>query len=349
MTRRTVAIYAVVLGCVLSTASLATEQLVFAVDIIRHGDRTPEKGLPTVPHQWKPGLGQLTAKGMRQEYELGKSRREAYVNRYHLLPATYEPGTVYVRSTTLDRTLMSAESFLLGLYPPGTGPRLSGESALPDGYQPIPIRTVPSNEEKLLYTDGPLYHFDALLEKYAYPSKAWQDKTKAVQPRFTQWSEATGVKITNIKQLFDVADALYIGRLYHVPAPKGLSKQDVDQIIETGQWAFVHEFTDKRIGKITGDLILKNIKDYFNRVAHKATPLRYVLFSAHDSTLLTAMSALESPLNARPPYASYLNFSLFQTDLGKYRVRIKFNNKPVFVPKCGGTSCTLSQFAALAK
>lgn len=338
-----------VLTGLLSTASMATEQLVFAVDIIRHGDRTPEYGLPTVHHQWKPGKGQLTATGMQQEYVLGKSRREEYVNQYHLLPARYEPGTVYVRSTELDRTLMSAESFLMGLYPPGTGPSVSGQSALPDGYQPIPVRTVPHEQEKLLYTDGPLYHFDSLLAKYVYPSKAWQDKTKSLQPKFSAWSQATGIKITNLKQLFDIGDALYIGRLYQVPPPAGLSEQDVDQIIEAGNWAFVHEFRDKRVGHITGRMILQNVRDYFHAAVRQKSPLKYVLFSAHDSTLLTGLSALQAPLDQRPPYSSDLNFSLFKTDHGKYRVRIKFNNKPVFVPKCGGTSCTLSQFASLAK
>jgi len=341
---------AFLLACSIIPVSWSSEEtLVFAIDVIRHGDRTPEKGLSTVHHQWAEGLGQLTPVGMQQEYQLGKSKRSLYVDQYHLLPANYTAGTVFVRSTGLDRTLMSAESFMMGLYPPGTGPHLKAGSALPDGYQPVPIRTVPGEEEKLLYPDGPLYHYDHLMEQYVYPAKDWQAKTRTVRPNFTAWSQATGVKITNIRQLFDIGDALYIGRLYHVPPPSGLSEKDVDQIIETGQWAFVRGFQDKHIGKITGRLLLKTITGYFEAAIHNTTTLKYVLFSAHDSTLLSQMSALGVPLNQRPHYASNLNFSLFKQGASEYRIRINFNGEPVFVPKCGGASCTLGQFMSLVK
>ena len=39
----------------------AADTLIFAIDIIRHGDRTPLMSLPTVNYQWKEGFGQLTA------------------------------------------------------------------------------------------------------------------------------------------------------------------------------------------------------------------------------------------------------------------------------------------------
>src|SRR3990167_8709658 len=88
------------------TQSFAAEKLVFAIDLIRHGDRTPVTPLKNVNYEWKEGPGQLTAEGMRQEFELGQSLRRYYVEQTHLLPANYKYGTMYVRSTDVERTLM---------------------------------------------------------------------------------------------------------------------------------------------------------------------------------------------------------------------------------------------------
>ncbi len=46
---------------------------VFSLDVIRHGDRTPLSTIPTAPYDWPEGMGQLTAKGMEQEYQLGRN------------------------------------------------------------------------------------------------------------------------------------------------------------------------------------------------------------------------------------------------------------------------------------
>ena len=73
-----------VLSSLLSTSPAA--QLIYAVSLIRHGDRTPTRYISSDPLQWRQGLGQLTPLGMRQEYELGKQLRQRLVNHFHLLP-----------------------------------------------------------------------------------------------------------------------------------------------------------------------------------------------------------------------------------------------------------------------
>src|SRR3990167_2889333 len=131
----------VLLVLFVSTNAFATEHLIFAADLIRHGDRTPVDEVPAAPHVWKEGLGELTAEGMNQEFQLGVALRKRYVEQTHLLPPQYDVKTLMVRSTDFNRTLMSAESLLYGLYPLGSGPRLlsSGQTALPQAFQPIPI------------------------------------------------------------------------------------------------------------------------------------------------------------------------------------------------------------------
>lgn len=70
--------------------------------------------LPKVPHHWPEGLGELTPIGMHQEYELGKKLRHRYIDETKLLARTYQPGTLYVRSTDYNRTIMTAECLSMG-------------------------------------------------------------------------------------------------------------------------------------------------------------------------------------------------------------------------------------------
>ncbi|HVT62082.1 MAG TPA: histidine phosphatase family protein, partial [Legionellaceae bacterium] len=123
-----------ILSTLLTSWSFAQGTLIFAIDLVRHGDRTPLIPSSAMEKIWPQGPGQLTPKGMYQAYELGKILRQHYVDEYHLLPKQYDSKIMTVRSSNMKRTMMSAQSILFGLYPLGTGPTLHGSTkALPHG------------------------------------------------------------------------------------------------------------------------------------------------------------------------------------------------------------------------
>jgi lysosomal acid phosphatase len=171
-----------------SSLAHAEDKLIFAVDIIRHGDRTPTDDIPTAPYPWPEGLGQLTPLGMQQEYLLGTKMRKRYIEQNHLLPKQYLASTMYVRSTDFNRTLMSAESLLLGLYPLGSGPNLSSSNqpALPANYQPIPITSVPLAKEDLLLPEANKQQFKSILQKYVFSQPEWQQKTAILKNKLIE-------------------------------------------------------------------------------------------------------------------------------------------------------------------
>ncbi|MGH0183860.1 UNVERIFIED_CONTAM: hypothetical protein FKN15_013149, partial [Acipenser sinensis] len=115
----------------------------FLFQLYRHGDRSPVRTFPTDPHQesaWPQGFGQLTQVGMRQHFELGQTLRRRY---WGFLNETYSRREISVRSTDYDRTLMSAEANLAGLYPPN-GSEVFNPNIT---WQPIPVHTVPDTED----------------------------------------------------------------------------------------------------------------------------------------------------------------------------------------------------------
>jgi lysosomal acid phosphatase len=327
------------------------EKLIFAIDLIRHGDRTPIHPIPTISYQWKEGLGQLTPEGMREEYELGKQLRQKYVDQYHLLPPNYETETMYVRSTDYDRTLMSAESLLMGLYPLGAGPFLSGtkQFALPSAYQPIPIHTVAKNRDTIFVPSIDQEKQEALLEKYVFSNPEWKKKNAQLQSKYPAWSEATGIKIKTLRQLSSLGGTLSIHQSHHVPLPIKLSSTDVNDIITMGKWVIAAKYRPKEIGRENGRPLLIVVTDYLQQAIRGVGQLKYVLLSGHDTTILSIMSAMRTPLSLPPPYAADLNFSLYQRSPKEYVVRVSLNGQPIILPGCKTLNCPWEQFKKMIR
>ena len=135
-------------NCSASNNSLSDlEDLRLVHLLFRHGDRTPISPYPKDPYRnvsnWPVGFGQLTSKGKMQHYELGKWIRNRYKQ---FLSQDYRENEILVRSTDVDRTLMSAQATLAGLYPPEG--YLEWNTNLT--WQPIPVHTVPKHEDALL-------------------------------------------------------------------------------------------------------------------------------------------------------------------------------------------------------
>lgn len=323
----------------LPVQSFAAEKLVLAIDLIRHGDRTPVSKLKKTNYVWKEGLGQLTPIGMQQEYELGQLLRKRYVDQTHLLPEKYETGTMYVRSTDYDRTLMSAECLLLGLYPKGPGPH---------GYQPIPIHSAPTDADAIIISRIDPVTLKKSLQENVYSTAAWKQKETELRPHFKHWSEATGTTIHALTDL-NMGDALRIHRLYKAPMPAGLTKEDIDLIVATCDWMFVQEMKARPVAALYSQKVMNHILETLEKNARGGPHLKYALLSAHDSTVASVLSLLGAPATAVPHYASDVNFSLYENSNRKYAVRVTYNGTPVNIPACGGTECTLAQFKSAAE
>lgn len=81
-----------------------------------------------------------------REYCIGKMLRERY---NEFLGKIYHPSDVYAVSTDLDRTKMSLQLVLAGLYHPA--PMQSWNAELP--WMPIPIHYMPEKVDNLMKPD----------------------------------------------------------------------------------------------------------------------------------------------------------------------------------------------------
>ena len=102
------------------------KKLRWAFEIFRHGARTPYSGMTKdfkdcFGQQWF-GLKELTGIGLHQHFLVGYRNRLKYVNEYGLISPVYNPREILLISTDSNRTIMSANAQVQGLFPPGTGP-----------------------------------------------------------------------------------------------------------------------------------------------------------------------------------------------------------------------------------
>ena len=113
---------------ILVISIISKETILFAWEMHRHGARAPFKGvingIDAYQEKWTQ-IQELSDIGKRSLYLLGAKVKKRYVDDYKLISETYNPQEIYIRSTDVNRTIESIQSFLQGLYPEGTGPTIS--------------------------------------------------------------------------------------------------------------------------------------------------------------------------------------------------------------------------------
>lgn len=81
--------------------------------------------------------------GKLLEYDLGKWVRQRYADL--LMGKPYRYDRILVNSSDVDRTLMSAELFLAGMFPPDVEEMWTNEIR----WQPIPVHTLPKTADNV--------------------------------------------------------------------------------------------------------------------------------------------------------------------------------------------------------
>uniref|UniRef100_A0A1B6KMW6 acid phosphatase n=1 Tax=Graphocephala atropunctata TaxID=36148 RepID=A0A1B6KMW6_9HEMI len=181
-------------------------QLLFSHVLFRHGDRMPLEFYPSDPYQdvsnWPNKIAQLTDVGKGQEFELGQWLRLRYDE---LLSDRYDPDEIFIQSTDVDRTLMSAQCAMAGLYHPA--PRGSWHPAL--AWQPVPVHTVPMQADYLLGASS-TYPCPAFKSELQRASSL--PEVEALQRKFADLydyvSNHTGHEVRDITNALKVYDEL---------------------------------------------------------------------------------------------------------------------------------------------
>lgn len=331
-----------------------------AVVISRHGSRS----LLTKDHStFEEGSdSQLTIRGMNQMFQAGEFVREHY-QKAGFLSDVYSPQDVYVRSSDYSRTLNSALSFLLGLYPPrnqSLNVSYAGQVFYaPYNIQQVPIHTVAAENDQVLRAWLACPELQKKLAEF-YTSSEFKKKESESAELRKQLENILGVKKIDLKDFYNVYDFIHLHQLYN-HTYLNISAEQWNQVVYLADWVEYHKYSKEMIGDIGGGLLANEIAESFSDFAAKKTKTKLLYYSAHYPTMFSLFSSLglnkaaKSALRKIPYYASLILIELLHdTSTGKMIVQFSFKNGlkgPLVkysIPECKDT-CELDEFVKLVK
>ncbi|KAJ8966359.1 hypothetical protein NQ317_011934 [Molorchus minor] len=311
------------------------ETLILVHTIFRHGERTVDLSTlypndPYINETYYPyGVGQLTNAGKKREYNLGKALRKRYDS---FLGNIYEPDLLEAQTTDFNRTKMSLELVLAGMFPP-VGDQIFEPALL---WQPIPYNYQPVDKDKILLgTNCPNY---AKFYNKLTNSNTLKKEFAKRKILFKYLSLHSGWNITNYGDVF----YLYFG----------LRSEE--------EWGFnLPEWTNTVYPKQLEDMVIKEYyiatgsRNLRKLAAGTLKPPRRKLFlySGHESNIAGFLSTLDIFEPQIPPYGCYILLEIHLVD-GVYGIMIYYQDyigddpKLLKLPSCE-EFCPFDQFISI--
>ncbi|XP_067209828.1 venom acid phosphatase Acph-1 isoform X4 [Linepithema humile] len=287
--------------------------------VMRHGERVPmlKEMYPNDPYNvsvYEPwGLGQLTNKGKLTEYRIGIMLRERYND---FLGSIYHPRDIYAVSTDIDRTKMSLQLMLAGLYPPH--PTQLWNPDLP--WLAIPTHYTPKEVDIVLQPHNCPVYIAALEE--VKKSKEVRDKIAFYKDFLTFLSEKTGLIITESLRAAQLSHLLTQQKNLDLTLPEWCTDEVYKKLQET--MAFELELCSytTQLKRLNGGMLIKKFIENLNITGKSRIPRKMYVYSAHELNIAAFAKAHNISEPRLPDYGSAFIFEKLRDDAGELYVRI---------------------------
>eukprot|EP00698_Gefionella_okellyi_P019805 TRINITY_DN6130_c0_g1_i1.p1 TRINITY_DN6130_c0_g1~~TRINITY_DN6130_c0_g1_i1.p1 ORF type:complete len:422 (+),score=78.61 TRINITY_DN6130_c0_g1_i1:89-1354(+) len=312
-------------------------QFIYSMVIARHGDRTPKHHYPNwkLPEDGPLKYAQLTPLGEQQMLRMGQYYRDLFDKRGIPL----DPEQVFARSTASTRCKLSAEVFLRGMF----------------GHEKsVNVHTIPLEVDTLLKRHRQA-DFDSL-KKEVYANPEWSAYQDLHEEDLRTLSDVTGAPIA-LKDVNHVQSYLHYLKIHNLEMPKGVTEDIIRATDDMAAFVRRAKFTTRPAAVIAGTNLVKDIARRLESLAsldaaQQARPIgmqykhiaplpRFVLYCAHNGTLITLLAALgiRQPMRM-PQYASHVRVELWRDrntvasapTVDQYSVRLWYDQMEAAIP-----------------
>ncbi|XP_076743537.1 testicular acid phosphatase homolog isoform X2 [Maylandia zebra] len=217
------------------------------------------------------------------------------------------------------------------------------------------------NSKELLRSPGKdCPRFSAMMTE-TFESHPYQKFLKAHQYFVEALSNHTGYPVSKLvgKKIWRVHDTLNCERIHNLTLPRWATQEVLDTLKRIASFEVMYSILShkrKEKARLSGGVLLNAILRNFSKAVAQGSTLKFIMYSAHDSTLITLQAALDVYNGLLPPYAACQLFEFYQEHDGSYSVELHYHNDsrnnpyPNPVPECNGLSpCPLSLFNELVK
>ncbi|NRA73648.1 MAG: histidine-type phosphatase [Rickettsiales bacterium] len=311
-------------------------KLIFALDLVRHGDRNPSKYLPQISNAWtKDEIKKITPLGKQKAELLGKKFREYYINKTHLLPKKFEQSLIYVRSTNFQRTKETAKSILKGIYP---------EESYKIKITVLPYKKDILNTNKYAKKSVPITEATDFKN---HIKKSDPSLMTAIEKELENINHIFGTKFSAIRKFSHISDLMHVSKLQNKSFLKPFPDDRREKIINLSHKLILNSFTYPKFSCLYGkDFVLYISNLLESREQHKQ---KYFLYTAHDGNILAIAPLLGMNLKQMPPYLANLRFELLQNTTNKQLfVKTSLDGKIMKVCK-SYNECPLKEFVTTLK
>ena len=334
----------------------------FVADVVHYGVSTPERNMTFFPDVTFETFEEITSGGLRQMYLLGRLRRAQYINNVpQFLPLEYQPEKLYARSTNMRKTLMSAQAYLIGLYPNGLAEfsdnqtahvtdilsppiemyvgwdivKRLGKVAVPKNMPIIPVHSVKGAAERMLAVGDCDFYFDTMAAFYGSPayktirenfSGLWS-AIKTAYPKITEVFLAN--RSNSVKLAEYLVSAESVGK-----RPSNLTKEIMTNLKSfLGATRKAQLSSNPLLVKIAASELSTEILLRMNHTLDGKLAPNYVMYTAHSHSIVGLLLALQNVNTSISfDFAGFASNVLFEIsvnpELGAY-VTIYYNGDAI--------------------
>jgi acid phosphatase len=268
-------------------------------------------------------LGELTVEGMDQHFRLGAAYRKWLVDELQFLSPELDPAEICARSTSLDRTFRSALSFMHGLYEPRTFDEV------------LPISTGTNSFDAMRLHGRFCGDLNGVLHDFA------------VSQKYREFLADAGAVLKDVRDYLgeerwddttadDLCDWIIQMHCSEQMMPPIVNESHVRLCFSVNGKGLVAPFAESEetaaIGFSYGMKEMLRILDRFNA---QVTKHKFVLLSAHDSTIAVLLVLLGHKREAIPPFASHIAMQILENGQKEQFVRFVFNGDELELPAFG--------------
>lgn len=347
--------------------SSVQSSVISVVEVFRHGARAPTDQYTWDTGTWNQGLGELTPSGMRQHYLNGQEFRNRYATIQDLLSPQYMSEQIYVRSTDVNRTIMSAQSQLLGFFPQGPSIKTAnlqdlaqppfnvsgfstvkknlGSNALPNSYQPIPIEIISSKYDHMLAGWGVSCcpKFNLIIEEVRNSADYKQREANYNANLKQRVFQILGQNVS-MEDAGWMADPMFCELFEGYQLPNGVDYDMFQELFAIFNYSNSY-FYNQEGASLASSQFFEALISQFNQTIDKTGTIKIGFYSGHDTTLIGFLIFLGIWDGHNPPFASSLIFEL-HSENDQNLVKIIYNDEVKTLGGCQAM-CPFENFISL--